>query len=348
MRALSGKQIQQILDCEQVYQARMAVWHELDTHYKGSMNWKTVNGTRYLYRKIAGSEKSLGPESTETLQSYTRFEAGKSAAKARSDSLKAELRAMAPVNRALGIGRMPKMAARILRRLDRKLLLGSLFRVAGTHALYAYERMGGVHFKSSTLATMDIDLLYDARRALKLISSDIREGGLIGILQREDDSFAPLHSNSFRAVNDKGYMVDLITPSVKNPAARQFRDRIGDNPGDLMAAEIDGLTWLESSPSVDRIVIDERGFPVRMVVPDPRYFAAHKAWLAQRDDRPAEKRQRDRGQAVAVATMVTRALPDFRFDDPALNALPAAVRELGLALVRDVKLIDEEDADVEI
>jgi hypothetical protein len=187
---------------------------------------------------------------------------------------------------------------------------------------------------------MDIDLLYDARATLKLLTSDIRDAGLIGIIQRIDDSFMPLGEGSFRAANDKGFMVDLITPATKNPSMREFRDRIGDDKADLTAAEIEGLTWLESSPSLETIVIDEKGFPLRMVVPDPRYFAAHKAWLAQREDRPAEKRRRDAQQARAVASMIKSALPYLRFDDPALNALPADVRKLGLALECEAGVVD--------
>lgn len=341
MRYLNGSQLRQLIDCEQVYEARLAADRDLRSRFEGSMAWKAVDGKRYLYRKIAGIAKSLGPESGATRATYLRFKEGKAAAKARSESLVEALRKMAPVNRAMGIGRVPRTAARILRRLDHLGLLGSVFRVVGTHALYAYERMAAGHFDSDTVATLDIDLLYDARGTLKLLSTDIRNSGLVGILQRVDKSFEPLASGHFRAANNKGFMVDLITPSTKNPATRKFRSRIGDSSDDLAAAEIDGLTWLESSPSITGVVIDEHGFPLRMIVPDPRYFAAHKAWLASREDRPADKSRRDRRQAEAVAAMIKTTMPKMRFDDPALNALPEAVRALGLALERDATSVDD-------
>ena len=37
-----------------------------------------------------------------------------------------------------------------------------------------------------------------------------------------------------------------------------------------------GLAWLISSPKVEAVAIDEHGEPVRLVVIDPRAFAAHK------------------------------------------------------------------------
>lgn len=330
-----------------MYLARLAAQRELDLRFKGSMSWKTVNGKRYLYKKTAGISKSLGPESEKTLSLYEDFRSAKTQSRARSETLVARLRDMASVNRAMGIGRVPKTAARVLRRLDRLGLLGTAFRIAGTHALYAYERLGGVHFDADTIATRDIDLLYDARETLKLLSSDVRDAGLIGILQRVDKSFEPLSKGSFRAANDQGFMVDLITLSTKNPATRKFRDRIGEDEADLRAAEIDGLTWLESSPAMTVIVIDELGFPLRMIVPDPRYFAAHKAWLAVREDRPADKRRRDMAQARAVAQMIKSAMPHLKFDDPALQALPTDVRVLGLALEKDVPKLTDPHADID-
>jgi hypothetical protein len=63
-------------------------------------------------------------------------------------------------------------------------------------------------------------------------------------------------------------------------------------------------------------------------VPDPRAFALHKAWLAGRGDRDPAKRGRDAAQARLVADLVATRLPLLRFDDPALGALPQALRAL--------------------
>jgi hypothetical protein len=74
---------------------------------------------------------------------YDTFQAGRAASKARVAELDDAVRRMAPVNRAMGLGRVPWVAARLLRRLDRDALLGHGISVVGTHALFAYERLAG-------------------------------------------------------------------------------------------------------------------------------------------------------------------------------------------------------------
>ena len=68
---------------------------------------------------------------------------------------------------------------------------------------------------------------------------------------------------------------------------------------------------------------------------DPRYYAVHKLWLWGLDDREPSRRHRDRAQAMAVANLVTRHLPTWRFDDRALESLPKALREKAAELVAD-------------
>ena len=75
-----------------------------------------------------------------------------------------------------------------------------------------------------------------------------------------------------------------------------------------------------------------------MIAPDPRAFACHKLWLADRDDRDAFKRRRDRAQAAAIVGMLARYRPDQTFEDSALDALPQPMRQ------RAQKLFEEEIA----
>jgi hypothetical protein len=337
MKELTGAERRQLIDCEQVFSAWRADEREYNTRFRGSMSWKRVGGNNYLYRKNAGAWKCLGAESAETRLTYDRFHAGREALKARLASLDRQIRAQAKISRAMDLGRVPLATARVLRRLDQIGSLGRGIRVAGTNALYAYERMAGVHFSSDLAATLDVDLLYDARGGLDLVASHLAETGLIGLLRKIDASFEPVGDGSYRAVNDKGFMVDLITPATRNPATREFRQRLGDDPGDLRAVEIEGLTWLESSPAVELVAIDERGFPLMIVAPDPRSFICHKIWVARRADRDPLKRFRDEQQAIAVCRALVAYLPDLRFDDPAVQAMPSALREEGLRLVRQVE-----------
>lgn len=329
MRELDGHQRRELIDCEQ----RFLLWREVArrnvARFAGSMSWKTVSGRRYLYRKTDGVWRSLGPASAETEHIYDRFHEGRQSGKDRLASLDQAIRKQAPILRAMELGRVPELTARILRHLDKLGVLGKGMSVVGTNALYAYERMAGIHFGRDLAATQDIDLLYDARGGLNLVSSGLAETGLVGSLHRVDTSFELTAPNSFRAANRDGFMVDLITPSTRTPATRTFRQRLGSDSDDLMAAEIDGLTWLESCPRVETVAIDERGFPLMLVAPDPRAFVCHKLWVAARDDRDPVKRRRDRAQADAVCLMLLKYRPDMRFDDPSLHALPNDVRAEG-------------------
>jgi hypothetical protein len=332
MRDLTAQQTRQLIDVEQLYASYRNVRRELDGRFSGSIAWKTVKGRDYLYRKRLSEWKSLGPRDTRTEEIFDAFKTGREQLRERRRTLDKRLREMAPVNKAMRLGRVPLISARLLRKIERLGLLGHGLKVAGTHALYAYELMGGVHFGEEAITTLDIDLLYDERGSLKLVSAELQESGLMGILRSQDASFRPTEANSFRAANDEGFMVDLITPSVRAPATRDFQARIGSAVDDLAAAEIDGLAWLENVPPVTRIVIDEGGYPLTLVAPDPRAFACHKAWLARRDDREPMKRRRDLLQARSVAKMLVTRLPAMRFDDAALKAVPAELLRLGQEL----------------
>lgn len=342
---LSGDQTRQMIDIEQAYGALRSAEAELRHSFGGSMNWKTVGDRRYLYRKHKGKDwVSLGRESEATISVHAAFHGRRTELKQRVAALDERVRDMARVGRAMRLGRVSRIAARILRRIDKAGVLGHGLSVAGTHALYAYERLAGVHYDGDVLATRDVDLLYDARGGLDLVASGLGEQGLIGLLRAADASFSPTEVGSFRAVNDTGFMVDLITPTGTNPATRRVRRTLAEGlPEDLAAVEIAGLTWLENAPSVTATVLDEAGYPLLIVAPDPRVFVCHKAWLATRDDRDPAKRRRDEAQAAAVARTIATYLPHWRFDDPKLGALPADLRSVGAGLAERVTSDEVDD-----
>jgi len=226
---------------------------------------------------------------------------------------------MARVNKALRLNRVPALVARIIRRLDKVGLLGRNVVIVGTNALYAYEAAAAMMVSSDLLATGDIDLLYDSRRRLDLAVDE--PGTLIGLLKKVDRSFAA-RRGAVSAANKDGYIVDLIAP--RRNVMRGDRQSVGDDE-DMMAAEIEGLVWLENTPKFERMVIGEDGMPLRMVVPDPRVFAAHKFWMAERPDRNRLKMDRDHAQA-GTALVMAKSLPNMELDSPDLQALPEALR----------------------
>jgi hypothetical protein len=204
--------------------------------------------------------------------------------------------------------------------------MGQQLFIVGTHALFAYEALSGVLFLSDILATEDIDLLFDARRRLKLKTSGIRREGLLGILRSVDKSFQPVSNDGYRAANKDGFLVDLIAPEARDPTMTAAQ-RLGED-GDLVAAEIRSLMWLQNVPSVFATPLDERGYPVLLAAPHPLAFAAYKRWMAQQPSRHPLKRRRDAEQGEAVLALLPRlaaSVPEFKAEQ-----LPGPLRAFGL------------------
>lgn len=326
IRTLTAEQARQFVDCRQAVEAMRAAEAELARRYAGSMAWKTVNGQEYLYRRQGRVERSLGRRSAATEAAETAFRNGKARAEDAAKGVRHRLERMAPVNAALGLGRVPNIVARIARRLDDLGLLGPRLAVVGTNALFAYEAAAGVQFASGLLATADVDFALDARRSLALATT-IEPGGLLGLLRKVDSSFQLQRDGDFRAVNRDGFMVDLIAPRPRDVLRRRSARRLSTGVEDLEAAEIGKLQWLVEAPRFTAAAIAENGLPLPMVVADPRFFAAHKLWLSRQQDREPEKRGRDRFQAQAVAKLLAGPLSSLPLDDVVLSQLPPILRD---------------------
>jgi hypothetical protein len=113
----------------------------------------------------------------------------------RLETLNLRLGERARVNLALGLGRVPKLSARILRKLDSAGLLGRHLFVVGSHAPFAHEAAAGIFFESGLTETTDVDLLRDVRRRLRVALVDARAEGVIGLLKKVDRSFTVRRNN---------------------------------------------------------------------------------------------------------------------------------------------------------
>lgn len=322
---LTEQQSRLAVDIGQLYDTHSESLRHL-AEMKGTLVWKVLRGKTYLFKKLdaKGNGRVIGlrsPDTEATLQAARRR---KAELKERLGSLRARLAVAARVAKALRIARVPKTAAAVLRVLNRAGLLGRNIIVVGTHALYAYEAAGGVHFDSSVMETADVDILWEARSRLTL-AADVRGAGLIGLLRRADRSFEQVGARSFRAVNRAGFMVDLLKPRPKDAIRDDTRRAIGAGD-DLFAAETRNLAWLLSAKKFHQVGIAQDGFPVPMVAPDPRLFALHKLWLAEQPDREPVKKGRDRAQGKAVLSLLLERLPNYPLDPRVLKGLPVAVR----------------------
>lgn len=319
---LTNEQRRQLIDTQQAFGS----WRPAATELArlGTLRAQTSKGRRYMYAVHGTVRKSLGPETQALIKRKAQHDAHRAALAKSVRSLTKRLDQMAPVNRALGLGRMPTIAARILRELDREGLLGSHVIVAGTNALYAYETATGTILPTDIVATTDTDLLWDTKQSLLLAATGVRREGLMGILRRVDRSFVAHYG--FNATNDEGYIVDLICPETDDITTMKAG-------ADLEATPMPGTQWLLAAPQFEQTIVGQDGWPLRIVVPEPRTFALHKLWVAGRDDRSPLKRPRDRAHAKVVAGLVKTYLrKPFRAKD--MPWLPKELR----AGVRNVKV----------
>jgi hypothetical protein len=290
---LSNEQRRQLIDAQQLFMS----WRPLavELAHRRTLYWNTTKGVRYLYSKRNGVRTSLGRETPELAQLKVDHDARGKRLRQLIRPLADRLDRMAPVNRALRIGRLPTLPARILRELDDRDLLGDHIIVAGTNALYAYEAAAGAMIGGELVATGDADLLWDARRSLELAGSQLRREGFLGLLRGIDESFEAHYG--FNAANSEGYIVDLISPDDEALP----RKLGGEN--DLEATPMEGSKWLLDAPRFEQIIVASDGLPLRIVAPEPRTYALHKLWLSRRGNRQPLKKPRDEAQARLVAQL---------------------------------------------
>jgi hypothetical protein len=325
---LNNDQRREVINTRQRYAAYREALAKADT-YRGSMVWNTIKGRQYLVRSAYDKsgirrQSSIGVRSPELEKTKLEYERGRKEANSRLKEIQTVIDRQAAINRAVGLGRVPLIGAKIIRALDNTGLLGSGIRVLGTNAIYAYEAAAGVQVDPGLTTTEDIDLLLDSRAGLTFAATeDISERSLLHVLQKVDHSFEK-SKQTFRAVNKDGYLVDLIKP-MRTPPWVADNEKIGTDPNDLIAAEIEGLAWHESAPSFEAIAIDEKGEPLRIVATDPRVWAAHKFWLSKRQDRDPIKRKRDEAQARTIAQLVAKYLPHLPFIQEQMRMLPKEI-----------------------
>ncbi len=221
---LSNEQRRQIIDVQQAFGG----WRS--THGRlgqlGYVYWHRSKGHRYLYEKHGSVRQSHGRDTPENKKRHAEHREQRKALESIAKSLKRRLDDMSPVNRALRLGRLPLIAARILQELERDKLLGTHIIVAGTNALYAYEAATGTIIAGEYVATTDADLLWDTNQSLLLATTGISPEGIMGILRRVDRSFRA--DFGMNATNRDGYIVDLLCPEFSHIGHHDEKRHGGD------------------------------------------------------------------------------------------------------------------------
>jgi len=332
LKELTAEQRRIAIDTVQLYEHLIELQAERQT-FRGGLYWKNVAAHDYLVRITDrhGGNRSLGRRSPETEKAYREFTETKRDLDERIKSVDEEVARQAKFCVAASVNRVPRLPADIVRSLDASGLLGSHLIILGSHAMYAYEMRAGVQLKAGLLQTEDLDTLLNGKSEIELGGS-IRSAGLLGILQDVDATFKPQRKRSFRAVNAKGFMVDLIRAPI-DPGGLALTS-IGSG-NDLVADQLRGLEWLTALPLMTQIVIADNGFPVRFVVPEPRVFALHKLWVSLQPTRDPIKRKRDLHQAEAVVQLALDYF-NLRFDDASIKALPSDLTAMIPGLVERI------------
>jgi hypothetical protein len=328
LKELTAEQRRIAVDAVQLYQHFLDLRREYQ-EFRGGLHWKTVGSREYLVKSLdrMGHQRSMGLRSARTDTLLRQFTERKSELRKQLDSLEEELARRAKFCVAAGVNRVPRIAADIVRLLDSKGVLGSHLLILGSHAIYAYEFAAGVQLKAGLLQTSDLDTLLDRKADLEL-AGEVRTAGLLGLIQKVDKSFKLARQRSFRAVNARGFMVDLIrAPSADRTSASSL-----GRGEDLIAEPLHGLEWFSDAPRMTQIVIAENGYPVRFAVPDPRVFALHKMWLSLQPTRDPMKRKRDYRQGEAVASIAMDYL-NLSFDDAVVERLPPELAAMKKGLI---------------
>lgn len=272
---------------------------------RGGMYWRQTKGRDYLIRtSTTNAQKSLGVRSVETEAIYTRFQQRKTLVEGRLRDLTEVLRQHKRLNRALFVGRAPQTLVDIVQTLTAT-GLAEFFTVIGTHALYAYEAAAGVRIDDSqgTLATKDVDLLWDTRKRVQFLTTlDRTEASMLGLLQRVDPSFKLRPDQPYTAVNAKGFEVDILR-----------REAIEADPHPLKISHAEEDFWIVQARRAGDL-LNARPFSAMVVSPAgdmawmktiaPQNFAEFKRWLAEQPDRDPLKRSRDLDQANVTELLI--------------------------------------------
>ena len=301
----------QYIDAVSVFEALEEAMEEA-AHVRGGMYWHagppSSPGAKYLVRTTpAGAETSLGARTAETEAIYARFTQRKRESAERVSGLQAALVQQRRLNRALRVGRVDPLVVDLLARLS-STRLSEHFRVVGTHALYAYEAAAGVRLDAQTLATRDIDLLWDTRKRMIFSTQLARvDSSMLGVLKKVDATFRMRKSQKYTAVNKDGFEVDIIR-----------REQAGDDPHPIKLSAEDDDFWIAQarranvlldSPGFSAVIVGSNGSMARMNTVHPRTFVAFKRWLSIQTEREAMKRSRDVLQADAVQELLETYLP---------------------------------------
>lgn len=301
VRPFSDEQLRTLINLRQRYE----VWMEAEqalVRMPYDLRIKKVSGKSYLYEIFgrSGNGKSLGRLTDELEKKFQGYREEKKRVQAQRDGARAVLDESSRLYRALRLPMLSSGAGPILQECDRRGLLGSHLLVVGTNALAAYALEAAGFLVGAPEETEDFDLAWSA------VESEEPDTLLWDMLKSVDPTFTVNTERTFQARNAKAYEVEiLVAPSRAGTLGRSDRPK----PVPLPEQE-----WLLLGRPVDQVVACRDGTPVRILAPDPRWFALQKLWMSEKDRRNPLKRPKDRRQGIALFNAVAEAMPQYPMD----------------------------------
>lgn len=304
---LSDNAARQVIDSTTIFDEFVRVKAQARP-YTGGMYWKHQGEYEYLVKTSPDNrQRRVGPRSPETEKIHAEFTVRKRELEARLKSLRGALTDAERLNKALKAGRVPSVVVSVLQTLE-DAGLGQHFTVVGTHALYAYETAAGVRIVQGALATMDVDLLWDARQRVRFITDLGKlDSSMLRVLQRADATFLRKEGQAETAINAKGFEVDFLRRQPEGDDPHPFR--FSDDEDDLWPVQAVRASVLTNAPRFDHVVISATGRMTLMRTIAPESFVEFKRWMAAKvPQRLESKRRRDLRQADIVQTLLDEGL----------------------------------------
>lgn len=287
-----------------------------------SMFWTTRDSREYLAVKASpgAAATTEGPRTAQSEQRLAKYKEDRDALDAAIAARAARLDEFARQWRALRLPTVTAMPGRLLRELDLQGLLGTDVMLVGTNAFVAYELHSRHKFLRGVAETNDFDLGWCRGAPLELAAAAAAAASpprtdLLSALRRVDKTFRVQRTKRYQAVNDDGYEVELLAaPSMHATLPSGF-------PFDPMYSLVE-QEWLLQGRPLAGVAIAQDGKPAPLFVPDPRFMALHKMWLANKPTRSALKRDKDALQGPLLLDAVCQFMPDYALDIDFVMALP--------------------------
>jgi hypothetical protein len=285
----------------------------------GSVSVRTVHGVERLY----STERHGG----STIQRYIGV-ATDPAVIARADAIRREAelakqrRKSITMLKAAGLQAPSLAVGRVLEEMSRAGLFENGVVLVGTVAFQTYPALIGYHLESSAMMTQDVDVAATTVRAAIPPTEQPRDGAdaagqerqgeavteFLAVLRLADPSFAPAPTLVRNALPSKfrtagGLDVELLTPV-------RHRNEVSPVPLPALRASAVALHFLEYVVAEAVPVVALHGSGVRILVPQPARYAAHKLIVAQRRQQDGAKRAKDLAQAKTLMAALDDYDPD--------------------------------------